>query len=230
MQMARPFDNSISGVIRYLGAKKDTENGQIEVDTIVKALEEKMNGKTTVDPGTVLVTTSGAMLETHKVKRIFHAAANYGQVGQGYIPIDYVARCVVNALKVSPEDCKPGELRSVLFPLMATRSRRGAVLEERVKPLLNAAIEYLVRNPGSTFRKVYFLTYTDKELEVCQDLLRADSRLDPLSLTQPASEGLASETPVSKKSASGQKSVAGSEAKTAARTPPSESAPSNGAT
>jgi O-acetyl-ADP-ribose deacetylase (regulator of RNase III) len=154
-----------------------------------------MNGSTTVDPATVLITTSGAMADTHKVKQIFHAAANYGQVGQGYIPIDYVARCVVSALKTAPED-SAGEVRSILFPLMATRSRGGAVLEERVAPLLNAAIEYLTRNPDSTFRQVYFLTYTDKELEVCQDILRADSRLKPLSLTQPTGEAPVPETPV----------------------------------
>ena len=51
MQMARPFENSISGVIRYLGAEKDRRNGQIKVDTIVKALQEKMNDQTDRGPG-----------------------------------------------------------------------------------------------------------------------------------------------------------------------------------
>lgn len=203
MQMARPFENSISGVIRYLGAEKD-ENGQIKVDTLAKALEDKMGARASVDPATILVTTSGALLKSHKVKRIFHAAANYGQVGQGYIPIDHVARCVVNALKQCPEVGEDGKLRSILLPLMATRSRRGMVLEDRVKTVLNAAIDYLVRNPGCTFRRVYFLTYTDKEFEVCQDLLRADPRLKPLSLTQPAVEEPISETQVTKGPASRQ--------------------------
>lgn len=199
MQMARPFENSISGIIRYLGAEKDGENGQIRTDTIAKALEGKMNGKTTVDPATVLATTSGAMEKTHKVKRIFHAAANYGQVGQGYIPIDYVARCVANALKTSVEDAKLSEERSILFPLMATRLRKGTVLEDRVKPLLNAAIDYLTRNPNGTFRKVYFLTYTDKELDVCRDILQADARLKtPAGSQSAAAADLTVESPVSK--------------------------------
>ena len=197
MQMARPFENSISGVIRYLGAEKD-ENGQIKVDTLAKALEDKMSGRASVDPATILVTTSGALLKSHRVKRIFHAAANYGQVGQGYIPIDHVARCVVNALKQCPEAGECGKLRSILFPLLATRSRRGTVLEDRVKTLLNAAIDYLARNAGCTFWKVYFLAYTDKERDVCQDLLRADPRLTPLSLTQPSAEEPVSETQVTK--------------------------------
>jgi hypothetical protein len=195
MQMARPFENSISGVIRYLGAEKDKRNGQITADTIVKELQEKMDKRTSVDPATVLVTTSGAMQKSHGVERIFHVAANYGQVGQGYIPIDNVATCVVNALKESG-DAEEGKLRSILFPLMAVRSRREGVLEDRVRPLLNAAIEYLTRNPECIFQKVYFLTYTDKEFEVCSDILGTDPRLVRLSLPPPVDEELAAETPV----------------------------------
>jgi hypothetical protein len=205
MQMARPFENSISGVVRYLGAEKDKRNGQIKVDTIFRALQDKMNEQTTVDPASVLVTTSGAMCRTHGVKRIIHVAANYGQVGQGYIPIDQVARCVVNALKESENfEDEPGKLASILFPLMATKSRRGTVLEDRIKPLLNAAIDYLARNPDCTFRKVYFLTYTDKEFEVCREILRTDSRLKPLYLAQRAPENPVAETQVTDSGASGQ--------------------------
>jgi hypothetical protein len=115
MQMARPFENSISGIIRYLAAEKDAENGQVKTDTIVRALEQKMNGRATVDPATVLVTPSGAMEGSHGVKRIFHAAANYGQVGQGYIPIDHVARCVTNALKTSTDGAQLSDRRSICF-------------------------------------------------------------------------------------------------------------------
>jgi len=208
MQMARPFENSISGIIRYLGAEKDADNGQIRTDTIVNELAEKMNGKTNVDPAAVLVTTSGEMWKTHQVKFILHAAANYGQVGQGYIPIDYVARCVTNALKAPLPKSAHGTVDSILFPLMATRSSRGAVLEDRVKPLFNAAIDYLEKNPQGTFQKVYFLTYTDKEVEVCLDILRADSRLSPARLTQAGGEVAVSDTPVSQKPGGAQRAGA----------------------
>jgi hypothetical protein len=208
MQMARPFENSISGVIRYLGAEKDPQNNQISTDTIVDELKKRMGTDTSVDPASVLVTTSGEMLKSRRVKRIFHVAANYGQVGQGYIPIDNVANCIVNALKVSVAD-EESELRSILFPLMATRSRRGEVLEDRVKPLLNAAIEYLMRHSERMFRKVYFLTYTDKEFEVCRDILRTDPRLERLALVGPAGEELAAETPVTDGSAQRQPAARG---------------------
>jgi hypothetical protein len=212
MQMARPFENSISGVIRYLGAKKDRANGQIEQDTIVEALARKMGKRTSVDPATVLDTTAGSMEQSNKVKRIYHAAANYGQVGQGYVPIDYVARCVTAALKTIPdhEECPPESLQSILFPLMATRAKRGALLEDQIRPLLNAAIEYLSRNPDCIFRKVYFLTYTDKELEVCRAILsqEADSkddkrRLLPLVLQKLADADATAETPVTRGPGSG---------------------------
>jgi O-acetyl-ADP-ribose deacetylase (regulator of RNase III) len=199
MQMARPFENSISGIIRYLGAAKDGDNGQIKTDTIVDELKAKMNDRTNVDPAAVLVTTSGEMWKTHKVKLIFHAAANYGQVGQGYVPIDAVARCVTNALKIVPPKSEHGKVESILFPLMATRSRRGAVLEERIRPLLNAAIDYLDKHPRGTFQKVYFLTYTDKELEVCLDILRADSRLQPVKFTEAGGEEPVADAQVSQK-------------------------------
>jgi hypothetical protein len=195
MQMARPFENSISGVIRYLGAEKDKRNGQITEDTIAQALQEKMDKRTSVDPATVLVTTSGAMQKSHGVKRILHVAANYGQVGQGYIPIDNLAICVMNALKEFG-DGEKGKLRSILFPLMAVRSRREGVLEDRVRPLLNAAIEYLTRNPECILQKVYFLTYTDKEFEVCRGILDTDARLEPLRVVRPAEKELAAETQV----------------------------------
>ena len=206
MQMARPFENSISGIVRYLGAEKDPDNGQIKFDTIARALADRMNESTTVDPASVLVTTSGAMEVTHKVKRIFHVAANYGQVGQGYIPIDYVARCVVNALKTTVDDVDLGERPSILFPLMATRSRKGAVLEERVRPLLNAAIEHFSRHPRGTFRRAYFLTYTDKELEVCHQLLREDARLRSYEAPHSPTTEFAAETPVSRNPATGKTS------------------------
>jgi hypothetical protein len=202
MQMARPFENSISGIIRYHGAQK--EKGRVK-DTIALALTEKMKGRAAVSAADVVVTTSGAMQKSHNVQRIFHAAAVVGQVGKGYTPIADVASCVTNALnavKDYPGDCKGCELKSILFPLMGNRPRRGTSAEERVKPLLDAAIDYVVRNPNSSFKKVYFLAYTDKDFEVCHGLLRADSRLKPLAVNPPPTAAPAAEIQVARTPAS----------------------------
>jgi hypothetical protein len=202
MQMARPFENSISGIIRYHGAER--ENGKVK-DTIAEALSAKMKGRVSVSPGEVLVTTSGAMRKSHNVQRIFHTAAVVGQVGKGYTPIADVASCVVNALnavKDSHGDCEGCDLKSIVFPLMGTRPGRGSSAEERVKPLLDAAIDYLARNVDSSFKKVYFLTYTDKEFEVCLGLLRADSRLKSLSVSPASAVGAVAEVQVARNPAS----------------------------
>jgi len=187
MQMARIFDNSISGIVRYYGGR-DPKDGEFR-DTIARELAEKLGAKTSVSPTEVLVTSSGSMLETHKVKRIFHVAANIGQIGKGYTPIGDMAGCVVNVLKEGKNASGEDMLTSVLFPLMGTKSRRGSVMEDRVKLLIDAAVDYLASNPKSTFRKVYFLAYTDRELDVCKNVMENDNRrLKPLTEIKQAGE------------------------------------------
>src|SRR5206468_3919789 len=57
MQMARYFDHSISGVIRYLGAKKDIV-GYVFEDTIADELATIMGTHNMVPPATIIVTDS----------------------------------------------------------------------------------------------------------------------------------------------------------------------------
>jgi O-acetyl-ADP-ribose deacetylase (regulator of RNase III) len=176
MQMSRHYENSISGIIRYLGAEKQDE--QVKVDTIGSLLDAKMKEGNwlSVNPGTVLETGPGELGKTHNVKRIFHAAAVYGQVGKGYFPIPDVAKCVRSALKKMDELRDPG-LRSILFPLLGTGTARGG-LEESAKELLGEAIRCLRKaKPESTIEKVCFLAYSKKDLEVCLDILQSDSYL-----------------------------------------------------
>lgn len=195
MQMARIFDNSISGIIRYFGGR-DPKDGEFH-DMIAKELHKKLDERTSVSPAEVLITSSGSMLESHKVKRIFHVAANYGQIGRGYTPIDDMASCVVNVLKEGKNAPAEDNLTSVLFPLMGTKSRRGSVMEDRVKLLFDAAVNYLANNRNSTFRKVYFLAYTDRENEICRNIMENDKRLQPLAEISQVVEEPVADTPVS---------------------------------
>lgn len=205
MQMGRIFDNSISGIVRYWGGRDPS--GEFR-DTIAHELRAKLSGRTSVNPAEVLVTSSGSMLETHKVKRIFHVAANYGQIGKGYLPIDDIASCVANILKEGKNASGKDTLTSVLFPLMGTKSRRGSIMEDRVKLLLDSAVDYLASNPKSTFRKVYFLAYTDRELDTCRNIMENDNRLQPLKEINQTGEGPVAETRVS--GSSGPGSIVGS--------------------
>ena len=86
MQMARPFERSISAVIRYMGAKKNRA-GRITEDTVSRELFDATGG-TGVDPAVVIDTTAGELTASNNVKKIFHAAAVVGQVGLGYSPIE----------------------------------------------------------------------------------------------------------------------------------------------
>lgn len=172
MQMACHFDRSISSVIRYQGAKKD-KAGQVAEDTIANELATVMGrSHHTVPPATVIVTGAGELELTHKVKRIFHAASVVGQVGMGYTPIADIGMCVRNALeKASSNEFRDVQLRSILFPLMGTGTGRG-MLEENAKELICAAISFLEANLHCAIEKVYFLAWSDTELEVCQRILQ----------------------------------------------------------
>ena len=71
----------------------------MEEDTIAVKLKGELDGSTSVAAGTVIVTSSGALLETNGVKANYHAAAVEGIMGGGYIPVRNITMCVINALK-----------------------------------------------------------------------------------------------------------------------------------
>ena len=166
MQMARPYEESISGMIRYLGARKD-ETGAIVEDTIVDELANVMGSRQIVNPGEVVATGAGCLAETHNVDRIFHAAAVYGVVGTGFHPIENVEQCVTNALvradREQREKGKPTDT-SILFPLLGTGTAR-ADLTSSAKRQIGAVLSYFRSRDGSTFvDRVYFLAPTQNHL------------------------------------------------------------------
>ncbi len=94
------------------------------------------------------------------------------QVGTGYSPIADIGICVRNALVMADADEFKGlELKSILFPLIGTGTARGE-LEKNAPQLINAAISYLETHPESRIDRVYFVTWSEKELEVCQRVLQ----------------------------------------------------------
>ena len=179
MQMARVYDWSISGTIRYLGAKKDT-SGRIKKDLIALALAEVLDGDTSVPPGTVVPTLTPQLHETHGVHWVFHAAAVVGQRSLGYQPIANVNACVSNSLELAetPEireadvDQYGGRRSSsILFPLFGA-GVASTGLQETAKGLIETAINHLRQSADTAIRRVYFLTWTDVELEECLAILR----------------------------------------------------------
>lgn len=177
MQMDRYYERSISSIIRYLGAKKD-DAGCVIDDTIAEELKLKMREREFVPPAHVISTSSGALTETHNVKRIFHVASVIGAIGQGYRPIQHLNRCVTNAL-YKIEEYPEESLKSILFPLMGTGKGRGN-LQSNSSLLINSAVAYLQNSSNKIIEEVYFLTYTQEELDVCRNLILNTHKLKPV--------------------------------------------------
>ncbi|HZM20911.1 MAG TPA: macro domain-containing protein [Anaerolineales bacterium] len=181
MQMARPYEFSISGTIRYEGATKDA-NGYVVDDLIAKDLRKVTKGRDS-SPGNIVVTTSGELENSNNVKRIFHAAAVVCEPGSGYRPITNIAQCVRNALrKADSAELAALELDSILFPLMGTGTTRSSA-QEMADKLIDAAIEYVKQNPQSRINRIYFLAYTEQDREICRHKFNIDSRIATLGET-----------------------------------------------
>lgn len=173
MQMARFFDRSVSAVIRYEGAKKDA-NGRVLKDTIYDEIRTQVPEGSTqeVQPGTVVVTGAGELERECGVRKIFHVAAVRGEVGHGYSPVQDLGKCVRRALEMADSPKLAAEdLRSILFPLMGTGTARAGK-EKTVPVLIDAAVSYLKASPNSKLKEVYFLAWTDIDLEVCQSVIQ----------------------------------------------------------
>jgi O-acetyl-ADP-ribose deacetylase (regulator of RNase III) len=179
MQMARFYDRSISGVIRYYGAKRNTK-GEVTKDIVEDELRVVRESSGSFKPGQVIVTGPGQLKRSNGVKKIFHAASVAGQVGRGYRPIGNIGDCVRNALR---EAERFRTCHSILFPLLGTGTAAGPFMDT-VDTLVDTAIAYLQRNDGTTvIREVYFLAWTDRDLETCQAVL--DARDDVGDLIPP---------------------------------------------
>jgi O-acetyl-ADP-ribose deacetylase (regulator of RNase III) len=172
MQMARYFEGSLSGTIRYLGARRD-DAGNVTDDSIGNELGRVLGDRVSVQPGSVFVTGAGELERTHNVKRIFHVASVQGQFGRGYRQIDDIGCCVTRALeKADSAELVSVDLSSILIPLVGT-GRGGGDLKETAEQLLLAAVNYLQTTDRTRLRCVYFLTWTDVELAVCRAVLDA---------------------------------------------------------
>lgn|SRR5215211_991761 len=170
MQMARFFDRSVSGVIRYAGARKDFA-GSVMEDVIADELQQAMGSNLMVQPATVIVTGAGELERTHKVKAVFHVASVHGEVGSGYRSIGNIEDCVGNVLREADNELVGGQkLRSVLFPLLGTGTG-GGELSSIVDRLFTTAISYCETNRSGNITHIYFLAWTEMARETCLKVL-----------------------------------------------------------
>jgi len=178
MLMDRFFGRSVSATIRSLGAKKHEGSRAIYEDTIGKALQRELGVRNFVKPGTVLVTESGELERTHNVKRIFHVASVAGNIGAGLsttlanirLSIDNVLAAIAKARH-----------RSALVPLLGT-GQGGFPAAEVAPVLVKGAREFFAANPKSPLGEIYFVAYSEGDLALLKNEIRAQAGVAPLEV------------------------------------------------
>lgn len=172
MQMARYYDRSFSGLIRYLGARKSIAGAIVE-DTIANALKDALAGAERVEKATAIPTEPGQLEFTNNVRLLVHVASVEGELGVGYAPIMGIQRCVRQALRLadSPQYADR-QLKSILFPIMGTGTGRGGT-REMAGPQIATAVEYLRSHSDGGMCKVYFSAFDEDILENLRDIMNA---------------------------------------------------------
>ncbi len=179
MQMARYHDASISGAIRWLGAKKNPYTDRVLEDTIALELAKIMGDDTEVDGGAVIPTGSGQLYESNGVKMIFHAAAVEGQPRKGYRPITDIGSCITRSLELIDREGESVQLESIAFPLIGTHTGGGSI-EDAMKELVKRSLGYVKNNPSTRVKKIYFLAPIDEILRAGLAILGATPGLSKI--------------------------------------------------
>jgi hypothetical protein len=182
MEMARTTEFSVSGIIRYWGARRD-RSGRVVEDLVRDELMAAVGDRRPVAPGSAFVTGPGMLVETNNVRHVIHVAAVQGEPGTGFHQINDVGGCVTAALATAERLAGAGEhARTILFPLLGTGTA-GADLRRTADALLRGAIAHLDTNPRTALRVIYFLAYSGAELEAYESTLRVIPRLVPAGPT-----------------------------------------------
>jgi len=179
MQMARFYDGSISGMIRFLGGSKNEVNEVIKdivAEELMAALEK--NNTKVVTPHTVIPTSSGELRDSNGVQRIFHVAAVQGVVGTGYVPVPSFEECVRQALALADRDPLSEKCSSILFPLIGTGTGKADV-EQSFRKMLETAIAYLKGKKDGHMNRVNFLVWTEAERRTCLGVIGQSADLAP---------------------------------------------------
>jgi len=176
MVMDRFIGRSVSARIRSMGANK--KGNAIVEDTIQESLDGLMGERTHVDVGTVLITESGMLRQTHGVQRIFHVATVKRGLGEGVTPeVEDLRPSVERVLAELEQENKRlwrrirnNNLSSVLFPMIGAGEGRLPV-RTVAEAILPAAVDYFKSTPNPTIKTIYFLAFRLRERNACDKAL-----------------------------------------------------------
>jgi len=131
MMLARVYDTSMSGTLRYLDAEIGSD-GYVVRDWMAERLWEEIKRKGArlpVKAGIVFVTPTAKLAE-HGVKYIFHVAVVKGEVGAGYQPVvEQLDVCVQNCYQQFAAIAAKENIETILFPLLGAGSAKLSPLE-----------------------------------------------------------------------------------------------------
>jgi hypothetical protein len=183
MQMARMYEQSVSSTIRHNGALDSEPRSPTFQDTIADALKAAMGNRHSVEPGEVLVTTSGKLADTHGVKAVLHAATVTGKPGRGFSPLpdDHLADTVGEVIKKARQLIRKGDPKlageSLIMPMFGTgQARRDpAVIASQ---LIDAAIQSHSHDPEAKpgdpdLKLVLFSAFSEDDVALLKRLFEA---------------------------------------------------------
>ncbi|WP_433729249.1 macro domain-containing protein [Actinoplanes sp. CA-051413] len=174
MEMSRAAEFTISGIVRYWGARRDG-GGRIVDDTIARQLAEQVGSRRPVMPGAAFVTGPGSLADSHHVRAIIHVASVQGEPGAGFRQVRNVGVCVTNALALA----ESLDVTSIVFPLLGVGSGHGDP-QATATAMITAAIDHLDGRATTGLRAIYFLGYTQSELDTLTTCLKESPYLQGL--------------------------------------------------
>ena len=171
-QLARFFDTSISGTLRYLDAEKDPGGTVIQCDSLNESLQriiKELGIYLPVQPATVIANQTNRLLN-QGIKFVFHVATVRGSLGHGYrIAIDRIDACIANTYRKFSELSQEHELHSIVLPLIGA----GSAKEDPVKSARNQ-MKAVIREMdiSKTCEITYLLAWKDTHLKAYRIVAR----------------------------------------------------------
>ena len=160
MQLARIYDPSISGMLRYLDAEIGGD-GYIVHDWMDESLQKEIKSKEARLPvkiGIVFVTKT-ANLAARGVKYIFHVAAVKGEIGAGYKPVvEQLDVCIQNCYRQFHSLADKDNIETILFPLIGAGTAKLSPLEA-AEILLPQVVQGMLETPK--VKVTYLLAWVD---------------------------------------------------------------------
>lgn len=151
LQMARCYDPSMSGMLRYLDATKGFD-GHVQVDnlndTLLRTIHEQKI-KLPVRAGCVIPTKT-TELEKRGIRFVFHLASVQGMPAEGYCSVlDRLDQPVANVYERFVELADQFGLKSMLFPVIGAGTARRDPMEA-TRDLLSAVVAQMGCHPECT--------------------------------------------------------------------------------